>query len=320
MSEAYLVESEESNLDLNEKDSRHYGLSRKTCMLKKSLKSIIQKPRFMEILHKQILVMFQESTSLQEDSLARTSQMLERELVSRGVVLHFGNITWKRLGFFDQSTQSLRTFQQSLVEDSMLSLVTLPRSGMMQNGIVFQLPALVHYTVETESSSFPTPTVADTFTDNLKSSQQKEGSRHSVNLSQAVQMWRTPTSRIGGGRTQAELIMMGERYRPSGHLRQISLEMQVNMMPTPNHGMYRNLNYDKEKLKLRAEKHQIDLAMKIQLEEDGGQLNPVWVEWLMGFPQGWTELSVSEMQSFHNSLKLLREQSKNMKKKEGNHN
>ena len=35
---------------------------------------------------------------------------------------------------------------------------------------------------------FPTPTVADTFTDKLKSSQQKEGSMHSVNLSQAVHM------------------------------------------------------------------------------------------------------------------------------------
>lgn len=23
---------------------------------------------------------------------------------------------------------------------------------------------------------------------------------------------------------------------------------------------------------------------------DGGQLNPAWVEWLMGFPPGWTEL------------------------------
>jgi hypothetical protein len=34
----------------------------------------------------------------------------------------------------------------------------------------------------------PTPTAADTFTDNLKSSQQKEGSMHSVNLSQAVHM------------------------------------------------------------------------------------------------------------------------------------
>jgi len=26
----------------------------------------------------------------------------------------------------------------------------------------------------------------------------------------------------------------------------------------------------------------------------GGQLNPTWVEWLMGYPPGWTDLSVSE--------------------------
>lgn len=26
--------------------------------------------------------------------------------------------------------------------------------------------------------------------------------------------------------------------------------------------------------------------------ETGGQLNPPWVEWLMGFPIGWTELDV----------------------------
>lgn len=29
--------------------------------------------------------------------------------------------------------------------------------------------------------------------------------------------------------------------------------------------------------------------------EAGGQLNPEWVEWLMGFQIGWTELNVSEM-------------------------
>lgn len=39
-----------------------------------------------------------------------------------------------------------------------------------------------------EIKNLPTPTVADTFTDNLKSTQQKEGSMHSVNLSQAVHM------------------------------------------------------------------------------------------------------------------------------------
>lgn len=29
-------------------------------------------------------------------------------------------------------------------------------------------------------------------------------------------------------------------------------------------------------------------------EERNGQLNPTWVEWLMGFPLGWTDLSASE--------------------------
>lgn len=27
---------------------------------------------------------------------------------------------------------------------------------------------------------------------------------------------------------------------------------------------------------------------------NGGQLNPTWVEWLMGFPLGWTDLNASE--------------------------
>lgn len=29
---------------------------------------------------------------------------------------------------------------------------------------------------------------------------------------------------------------------------------------------------------------------------NGGKLNPTWVEWLMGFPLGWSDLDVSEMQ------------------------
>ena len=36
--------------------------------------------------------------------------------------------------------------------------------------------------------NFPTPTVSDTYTGNLKSTQQKEGSMHSVTLPQAVGM------------------------------------------------------------------------------------------------------------------------------------
>jgi hypothetical protein len=30
------------------------------------------------------------------------------------------------------------------------------------------------------------------------------------------------------------------------------------------------------------------------MASDGGHLNPQWVEWLMGFPIGWTDLKHSE--------------------------
>ena len=33
-----------------------------------------------------------------------------------------------------------------------------------------------------------------------------------------------------------------------------------------------------------------------KLEQTSGQLNPTWVEWLMGFPEGWTDLEHSETQ------------------------
>jgi hypothetical protein len=35
----------------------------------------------------------------------------------------------------------------------------------------------------------------------------------------------------------------------------------------------------------------------------GGQLNPTWVEWLMGFPLGWTDCEHLATPSFRKSLK-----------------
>ena len=35
----------------------------------------------------------------------------------------------------------------------------------------------------------------------------------------------------------------------------------------------------------------------------GGQLNPAWVEWLMGYPLGWTVLSGWAMQWFQQQRK-----------------
>lgn len=44
------------------------------------------------------------------------------------------------------------------------------------------------------------------------------------------------------------------------------------------------------------------LAAVIISEGDGGGLNPTWVEWLMGWPTGWTDLKPLEMDRFQQWL------------------
>ena len=41
--------------------------------------------------------------------------------------------------------------------------------------------------------------------------------------------------------------------------------------------------------------------MTKRIQEIGGPLNPQWVEWLMGYPVGWTDCAVSETPSSRKS-------------------
>jgi hypothetical protein len=70
------------------------------------------------------------------------------------------------------------------------------------------------FPANTPSGNWPTPTCSDAFTDKLKSDQQKEGSMHSVNLSQAVRMWPTPTAQPSGGDAESFLLRKGRK--PNG--------------------------------------------------------------------------------------------------------
>jgi hypothetical protein len=52
-----------------------------------------------------------------------------------------------------------------------------------------------------------------------------------------------------------------------------------------------------------------DIRGTTQEEWSRGSLNPTWVEWLMGFPTGWTDLKPSEMPSSRKSLRKSAKQS-----------
>ena len=122
---------------------------------------------------------------------------------------------------------------------------------------------------------WPTPTAADSYTDRLKSSQQKAGSMHSVNLSSAVKMWPTPTSRDykdGSAAACRNVPVNGLLGRAVHQDRLLTTPTASDAVGTHGGGNSRSLRTDA-----------------------GGQLNPTWVEWLMGFPIGFTELNPSEM-------------------------
>jgi hypothetical protein len=237
----------------------------------------------------------------------------------------------KPLCDYDPDTQSWKMYGDISLWGDCPLLVNLPASGMTVNGVLYLQPAWEPIIGETVSSSspthsgnWPTPTASDHI--ERKSTQQTEGSMHSVNLPQAVQMWPTPRA----NQAMASLITPEIANNPN---RQPNLETVVGrrMWPTPTTQEVEHPNLELTETRRRLSKdgkssHSLNLADSVVLwptptasswgstghramldrniangtmtEQDksamtaghGGRLNPMWVEWLMGFPSGWTDL------------------------------
>tara|TARA_R110000824_G_scaffold134107_3_gene296984 strand:- start:515 stop:937 length:423 start_codon:yes stop_codon:yes gene_type:complete len=83
------------------------------------------------------------------------------------------------------------------------------------------------------------------------------------------------------------------------------------MWPTPTAHLHKEGGYPAEYTRntptLTAEATQSEGK-----PHSSGSLNPTWVEWLMGFPEGWTDLKPSEMPS---SRKSSRKSAKRLSRK-----
>lgn len=214
------------------------------------------------------------------DSLARTSALPERAQASPESVRDSGP-TWRAsLAKFDPASCSWKTVQLSLLGDSELSSVTWPRSGMTANGQCWELPTLERRTIEIGSGFWPTPVSSDT------SSRKKPYAQGGTPLSLAVKLWPTPTvcgnyNRKGASKTSGD-----------------GLATAVRMWRTPNASDANK--WSNQSLAERMEKgQQIRLNTQVAPEGGaGGMLNPNWVEWLMGWPIGWTDLKPLETDKF----------------------
>ena len=179
---------------------------------------------------------------------------------------------WREsLAKLDQDTLLWKIPQCSLLEDSEQSLQTWPNWGLMLNGECFRQPMLVQTTKENEFGYWLTPNCMDSLPPRSIEALKKQYDKnrqgrttHSTLREQVVypppnQMWPTPSTRdYKGG-------YLGGRIR-NGKVSWDTLDVAVQHTDNQN--------------------------------KDGGQLNPMWVEWLMGWPVGWTELKPLEMDKF----------------------
>ena len=121
-------------------------------------------------------------------------------------------------------------------------------------------------------------------------------------------LWRTPDAYSGGSNLNKikEALAEGHLKRKSGHTIQIRLADQVKeprLWPTPAAHEAR-LGYQRRDTGKKGTQKSLST---IVIDTEGGrekitgQLNPTWVEWLMGYPTGWTDLNVSETVLSHKS-------------------
>lgn len=226
------------------------------------------------------------------------------------------------LARYDPASHSLKTAQLSLLEDLTGCFVTLPRSGLMRDGECSELPMLAHRTSANESGYWATPAASDgtrggTITDKMTGQSLVQmvntpakwptptagdhtGPGHAaqggMNLRTAVALWPTPTvcgnyNRKGASASSGDGLATAVLTWPTATATATAYKGW-----SPNHN--------------RADTDdRLDYSVERESFVNGQatppmRLNPNWVEWLMGWPIGHTELRPLETGRFREFERL----------------
>ena len=154
---------------------------------------------------------------------------------------------------------------------------TWPTSGMLRDGMCFQREPSEPPTSDDECSSWPTPDV--TQAPNKKANIKKWGGLNSTKA--MAEAWPTPSAHGSAGETSEELERHGQklRNRRTGRILQTNLATEAKMIfpfgppapPTSTPGPASSPSAPTSPRRLR--------------------LNPAFVTWLQGLPEGWCSLA-----------------------------
>ena len=252
--------SEELNSDSKEQaTSKQSGKSKTTPTVKKSWQNTGLKSHDTGMSGKSINSLTQTSSA--EVSPVKTYPMRARELALREKEADYGQ-KWRGWSVkYDPATSSWKTSQLSLRGELMSFSETFPRSGIMQNGIASPLQPSEPIIKGTGSSLWLTPGTLQINSRSEESHQRREYHRS-----------KTGRTTVGPGSLTEQIRWTGEKEMP---ICTIPIKF-----PTPASRDWRDGCFPAE-----LQRNSETLAMKA-----GGQLNADWVELLMGFPKGYTEV------------------------------
>lgn len=212
-------------------------------------------------------------TWLQQDSLASHSAMPENER-EQSTSETCGRPPSNAYAWYDQSTHCWRTYQGCLLVDILEPFsATWPRQGMTLDGVYYPRPNAVRHTNEIGYGYVPTPRA------NEHGNYQYDRGNHDKprpTLTGWVKMFPTPTAIDAGTGRINRSASPNAAERPT-----LAMMAKKDSWPTPTTRDWRS-----GKGAQKREGHAQPLTDVI-----GGQLNPEWVELLMGFPLGWTSLN-----------------------------
>ena len=217
---------------------------------------------------------------------AKTSQPQEKGLESLENALACGQKWQELLKRLNLSLSLLKTPRCCGPEDLEPSSKTLPKWGMMQGGECWELGTLVRPISVTECGSWPTPSANKTTSSGKLVTADGApwtgaGKPHSATTGKPVQTalldkvlhWPTPTRRDWKGAN----AVADPELRGGTKTRQKWATPQARDWKGPQGRAYKNVSHD--------------LPSQVKPKPSSkGQLNPDWVEWLMGWPINWTRL------------------------------
>jgi hypothetical protein len=181
------------------------------------------------------------------------------------------------LARFDPDSHLWRTVQCSLLEDLNESLQTLPQWGMTVGGELYLLPTLVQTIDEKEFGLWLTPTATNI------SGRSQEAMEYRIK-------WRESS-----GRKTVPPGNLAEQVMLSGEIPCVDMK-KPTMWGTPKAQDSRHALRDRGKG---------NLGEQVSGLHNGGKLNPLWTEWLMGWPIGWTDLKPLGTDKSPSALPLL---------------